>query len=170
MPSIRAPFTITARPAEDSEASELPAVGRTTFDKVFAGGPLEGTSVVHFVSTASASGPLAYVALERIEGTLHGRAGAFVVGHDVAPWTELPIWLPEDDEAYALHTGDVSRAVAWGLPTRPLRETVADTWTWVQRVDAGLETPAPAPRAGTGLDRSREDAVLAAWDARAQTS
>ncbi len=91
--------------------------------------------------------------------------GAFVVEHGVAPWTELPIWLPEDDEAYALHTGDVSRAVSWGLRTRPLRETVADTWTWVQRVDAGLETPAPAPRAGTGLDRAREDAVLAAWDA-----
>ena len=96
--------------------------------------------------------------------------GAFVVEHDVAPWTELPIWLPEDDEAYGLHQADVSRAVSWGLATRPLRETVADTWTWVQRVDAGLETPAPAPRAGTGLPRAREDAVLAAWDARAQTS
>lgn len=92
--------------------------------------------------------------------------GGFVVGHDVAPWTELPIWLPEDDEAYALHTGDVSRAVSWGLATRPLRGTVADTWTWVQRVDAGLETAAPAPRAGTGLAPEKEAAVLAAWDAR----
>ena len=92
--------------------------------------------------------------------------GAFLVDHEVAPWTELPIWLPEDDEAYALHTCDVTRALAWGLPTRPLRETVADAWTWVQRVDAGLETPAPAPRAGTGLDPAKEAAVLAAWDAR----
>jgi hypothetical protein len=81
MPSIRAPFTITARPAEESEASGLPIVGRTTFDKVFAGGAIEGTSVVHFVSTASESGPLAYVALERIEGALDGRSGAFVLQH-----------------------------------------------------------------------------------------
>jgi nucleoside-diphosphate-sugar epimerase len=95
--------------------------------------------------------------------------GAFVVEHDVAPWTELPVWLPEDDEAYALHTCDVARALSWGLRTRPLRETVADTWAWVQRVDAGLETPAPAPRAGAGLDREREDAVLAAWDSRPES-
>lgn len=81
MPSIRAPFTITARPAEEVEASALPAVGRTTFDKVFAGGALEGTSVVHFVSTAAEAGPLAYVALERVEGTLDGRTGAFVLQH-----------------------------------------------------------------------------------------
>jgi hypothetical protein len=81
MPSIRAPFTITARPAEASEPSALPMVGRTTFDKVFAGGAIEGTSVVHFVSAAAGSGPLSYVALERIEGTLDGRSGAFVLQH-----------------------------------------------------------------------------------------
>ena len=81
MPSIRAPFTITARPAEEAEASALPAVGRTTFDKVFAGGALVGTSVVHFVSTASQTGPLAYVALERVEGVLDGRVGGFVLQH-----------------------------------------------------------------------------------------
>jgi nucleoside-diphosphate-sugar epimerase len=92
--------------------------------------------------------------------------GPFLVEQGVEPWTELPVWLPEDDEAYALHTCDVSRAVSWGLPTRRLRETVADAWTWVQRVDAGLETPAPAPRAGTGLAPEKEAAVLAAWDAR----
>lgn len=96
MPSIRAPFTITARPAEDAEPSGLPAVGRTTFDKVFAGGPLEGTSVVHFVSTAGEAGPLAYVALERVEGTLDGRAGAFVLQHVGAivggvSWLELSV-------------------------------------------------------------------------------
>ena len=93
--------------------------------------------------------------------------GGFLVEHEVAPWTELPIWLPEDDEAYALHQSDVSRAVSWGLRTRPLRDTVADAWTWVQAVDRGEDTPAPAPRGGTGLDPAKEDAVLAAWDARA---
>ncbi len=81
MPSIRAPFTITARPAEASEPSGLPMVGRTTFDKVFTGDALEGTSVVHFVSSASESGPLSYVALERVEGSLDGRSGAFVLQH-----------------------------------------------------------------------------------------
>ena len=36
---------------------------------------------MHFVSTASEAGPLAYVALERVEGTLDGRRGAFVLQH-----------------------------------------------------------------------------------------
>jgi hypothetical protein len=26
----------------------------------------------------------------------------------------------------------VDRAVAWGLRTRPVEETVADTWAWLQ--------------------------------------
>jgi hypothetical protein len=81
MPSIRAPFTITARPAEALEPGGTPVVGRTTFDKVFAGGALEGTSVVHFVSCGTDAGPVAYVALERVEGALDGREGAFVLRH-----------------------------------------------------------------------------------------
>lgn len=90
--------------------------------------------------------------------------GTFLVEHDVAPWTELPIWLPEDDEAYALHQSDVARALAWGLRTRPLRETVADAWTWVQQVDA--DGSAPPPRDDIGMDPAKEAAVLATWDAR----
>ena len=60
-----------------------------------------------------------------------------------------------------------SRSVyAW--PPAPGADESAPLWDGDP--DAGLETPAPAPRAGTGLPRAREDAVLAAWDARAQTS
>ena len=80
MPRIVAPFTITPRPTEPAgEAS--PVVGRITFDKVFAGSDLVGTSVVEFVSVGTDAGPLAYVALERVEGQLDGRAGAFVLRH-----------------------------------------------------------------------------------------
>jgi hypothetical protein len=80
MTSIVAPFTITPRPAEPA-GGPSPVVGRTTFDKVFAGGGLVGTSVVEFVSVGADSGPLAYVALERVEGELDGVAGAFVLRH-----------------------------------------------------------------------------------------
>lgn len=81
--------------------------------------------------------------------------------HGVAAWTDLPIWLPDDEEAYALHTGDVARALSWGLRIRPLRETVADCWTWVQQVDAA--GTAPPPRDDIGVDPGREAEVLAAW-------
>ncbi len=93
---------------------------------------------------------------------------AFLLAADVAPWTELPVWLPEDDEAYALHSSDVARALAWGMRIRPLLETVADCWSWVQEVDAA--GTAPPRRADVGLDPEKEQAVLDGWDARVRDS
>jgi nucleoside-diphosphate-sugar epimerase len=89
---------------------------------------------------------------------------AFLAREGVAPWTELPIWLPESDESYALHTSDVRRALHWGLRIRPLRETVADCWAWVREVDAAGTTP--PPRADIGLDPAREIELLDRWSPR----
>jgi nucleoside-diphosphate-sugar epimerase len=86
----------------------------------------------------------------------------FVLGREIEPWGELPVWMPPDDvEMYALHTGDVSRALEWGLRIRPLHETVADTWDWVRSVDASGAVPEPRP--GIGLDPAKEAEALAAW-------
>lgn len=82
----------------------------------------------------------------------------------VAVWTELPIWVPESEEAYALHQSDVTRALEWGLRIRPLRQTVADCWAWVQEVDAA--GTAPPPRDDIGMDPAREADLLARWAAR----
>jgi hypothetical protein len=81
MTRIVAPFTVAARPlADDPDLGADPQLALTVFDKVFSG-PLVGTSVVRMVSTSVAGAPLAYVALERVEGELQGRAGAFVLQH-----------------------------------------------------------------------------------------
>lgn len=89
---------------------------------------------------------------------------SFVVAHGLEPWGELPVWMPPDDiEMYALHTSDVTRALAWGLTIRPLHETVADTWAWVSAIDAA--GTAPEPRPGIGLDPGKEAAALAVWRA-----
>lgn len=50
----------------------------------------------------------------------------------VEPWTQLPAWLPPDGEAAGLHTGDVTKIYVAGLTCRPVTETVADTWAWLQ--------------------------------------
>lgn len=56
-------------------------MNRARFDKVFAG-PLRATSVVHGVMVRTADPAVrAYVAMERIEGTLDGRRGSFLVAH-----------------------------------------------------------------------------------------
>jgi len=81
MPTIRVPFTVTARPSGPGDLGDVPVVALTTFDKVFSGSELLGTSVVHMVSVVGAAGPLAYVALERVEGSLDGVEGSFVLQH-----------------------------------------------------------------------------------------
>ena len=51
------------------------------FDKVFHG-PLDATSVVHMFAVGTGTeGSAAYVAVERIVGTLDGRAGSFCMQH-----------------------------------------------------------------------------------------
>jgi 2'-hydroxyisoflavone reductase len=76
----------------------------------------------------------------------------------ISPWTELPVWVPPDSELAGLHAGDVTAALAAGLVCRPVRDTVADTWAWLQ---AEGDPPAPPGRSGHGLDPDREREVLA---------
>ncbi len=86
-----------------------------------------------------------------------------VLAAGIEPWTELPIWLPPDSEGAGMHDGDVTAAVAAGLTCRPVQDTVADTWAWLQAEG----TPAPPPgRPPPGLARDRERRVLAEWAAR----
>lgn len=85
----------------------------------------------------------------------------FLLEAGVEPWSEVPLWIPESNEAmrYFLSVGN-ERAVAAGLTFRPLSETVRDTLAW----DA---TRPPDTERHAGLDREREAEVLAAWKARA---
>ncbi|MEU5880912.1 NAD-dependent epimerase/dehydratase family protein [Spirillospora sp. NPDC047279] len=84
---------------------------------------------------------------------------------DISPFTDLPIWLPDDEEHGGWHDGDVTAACEAGLVCRPVRATVADTWAWLQ---AEGEPPRPPGRQGVGLDPRRERRALAAL--RAETS
>src|SRR5215211_8893235 len=49
----------------------------------------------------------------------------------VEPWTELPLWAPEDEMAGAWLTG-TERARRAGLRCRPVAETVADVAAWLR--------------------------------------
>jgi nucleoside-diphosphate-sugar epimerase len=81
----------------------------------------------------------------------------------VEPWTELPIWVPPTGELAALHDGDTRSAQAAGLVCRPMEETVADTWSWLEEEGA---PPPPAARGATGLDAEAERRL---WEAQAHT-
>jgi hypothetical protein len=57
----------------------------------------------------------------------------------VQEWVHLPLWL-ERGVARTVWDVDTTRARELGLPSRPLRESVADTWEW-QRAHDRPEVP-----------------------------
>ena len=75
-------FEVTRIPQDPLDVGGGAAVGHSRIDKRFHG-PLDAIGVVHMLSLMSpASGSGAYVALERIEGTLDGRHGSFFAQHN----------------------------------------------------------------------------------------
>lgn len=63
-------------PADD------PALGRYRVSKTFSG-DLTGSGRAEMISVGTATeGSAAYVAIDRVEGTLHGRRGTFVLRHN----------------------------------------------------------------------------------------
>lgn len=81
MKTVTGPFDVSSDFDPPYDTRDGNTLGRARFEKRFHG-PLDATSVVHMLSARTAvptSGM--YVAIERIEGTLEGRSGAFVVAH-----------------------------------------------------------------------------------------
>lgn len=75
----------------------------------------------------------------------------------VEPWSELPLWIPEDDPAFGgMLLGRNDRARAAGLRTRPLADTVRDTLAWAQSPEG------QAARSPHAMSSEREAALLAA--------
>ncbi|WP_405853224.1 NAD-dependent epimerase/dehydratase family protein [Streptomyces sp. NBC_00090] len=82
-----------------------------------------------------------------------------LVAAGVEPWSELPVWLPPGEMYDAMHTADVSLAVSAGLRCRPVTETVADTWAWLETL--GGVAPRRPDRPEVGLSPEREAEFLA---------
>lgn len=80
---------------------------------------------------------------------------ALLVREKVAPWTELPLWLPASDPEFAgFMSVDVARAAAHGLRTRPIEDTARDV------IAEGLP-PADDRRRTGKLTPAREAELLA---------
>ena len=89
---------------------------------------------------------------------------AFVLRHGVTPWSDLPVWLPQAQQA--LHQVSISRALRTGLRCRPLADTLADTAQWAAGAAASTTPNTGLPRPPVGLSAEREAALLQAWHAR----
>ena len=72
-------FDVKLTPQSDGKDAD-PTLGRMLVDKQYHG-DLEGTSKGQMLSSGDAKGSGVYVAIEKVSGTLHGRAGTFVLHH-----------------------------------------------------------------------------------------
>jgi 2'-hydroxyisoflavone reductase len=79
----------------------------------------------------------------------------FLNQHKVEAWSDMPTWIPDDEEGLGFSRIDISKAIAAGLKFRPLEETVRDTLAWAKTRPADHEWRA-------GLTAERETQVLAA--------
>ncbi len=78
----------------------------------------------------------------------------FLAQHQVAEWSELPLWISDAVGWPGFLAVSVERALGAGLVFRPLTETIRDTWEW----DHQRTEPKKA-----GMKPEREDALLAEW-------
>ncbi|MFD9941302.1 NAD-dependent epimerase/dehydratase family protein [Nonomuraea sp. NPDC059023] len=79
--------------------------------------------------------------------------------HGLPLGMELGLRLPDGTAPSGMHDADVSAALAEGLTTRPLRETLADTWAWLQ-AEGDPAPRADAPSPDTWLDAAAEQRLL----------
>jgi 2'-hydroxyisoflavone reductase len=85
----------------------------------------------------------------------------FLMSQQVSPGADLPIWIPPEMAA-GFHRWNVSKAVKAGLTFRPLSETIAGIYAWID----GLSEEEKKRIRPAGMNREREAKVLAAWKAK----
>jgi len=80
----------------------------------------------------------------------------FLLGNDVGPWMEMPLWIPAGNRGRIVN----DKAISAGLVFRPLADTIRDTLQWA-RTERG-----DRPFDRTGLQPQKETALLAKWHAQ----
>jgi 2'-hydroxyisoflavone reductase len=118
------------------------------------------------VGIFNADSPPEFVTMQTLLETCRAASGSearfvwanddFLLAHDVGPWLEMPLWIPESDpDSAGFFAISVAKAIAAGLRCRPLETTVADTLAFARA------RPADRPwRAG--MDREKERQLLEA--------
>lgn len=121
-----------------------------------AGGTFDAVSLPGHTSTEALL--RACVAATGADPTLVWVPPETLTAEGVTGWVDVPIWVPPTGELAGLHESDTRAAHEAGLRCRPVEETVADTWAWLQK--EGRPTSAHPERQPAGLDADTERRLL----------
>ena len=92
-------------------------------------------------------------ACKRVTGSVaafHWTSVEFLKEHEVEPWSDMPVWIPDTEEDAGFSRVDVSKAISAGLKFRPLEDTIRDTIAW-----ADMRSEDHEWRAGLNPDKER---------------
>jgi 2'-hydroxyisoflavone reductase len=103
------------------------------------------------------------VAVSGSDAQARWASAALLAEQGIAPWSELPLWVPEGPDTAGFATVDCSKAIADGLSFRPIAETVRDTLAWAQSRPADYQWRA-------GLSAEKEQAALLKLDEEQQSN
>jgi len=87
----------------------------------------------------------------------------FLLDRDVEAWSELPLWMPDSPDSAGTWTADTGPAQAAGLRSRPVWDTVRDTWARLRDRGDLAARPADSSPFTTGIDPDKEQRILAEW-------
>ncbi len=85
----------------------------------------------------------------------------FLEAQKVAPWSDMPVWVPPRGEDGGLSRTSIKKALAAGLTFRPFDTTARDTLAWFKTLPPERQAELKA-----GLKPEREKEVLAEWHKR----
>ncbi len=74
-------FTVQMRPQDDASSANGVNLGRMSLDKIFEGDLVGSGQGQMLTAMTAVKGSAGYVAIERVTGALHGKAGSFVMQH-----------------------------------------------------------------------------------------
>jgi 2'-hydroxyisoflavone reductase len=122
------------------------------------------------IGTYNATGPATKLTMKKmLEGIKKGTGGdakftwvstEFLESKKVAPWSDLPVWVPSQNGEEGFTQISCAKAIAAGLTFRAVAATAKDTLAWYKTL--------PADRRGklaAGISVDREKELLAAWHA-----
>ena len=62
----------------------------------------------------------------------HWASVDFLKEHEVEPWSDMPVWIPDTREDAGFPRVNVAKAIHAGLKFRPLEDTIRDTVEWAE--------------------------------------